>query len=156
MGTSHRSFLDLIGLLAGGQVSAARRLAARRLTVPQYTGCTAAGLASGMRAQDKLLVFPAAPYGVNLESIQSLVQQILPEIQIFQDYIFGGFAKFPAPLLDFARKFESDFGIQLDPIYSAKMMYGVLDLIEKHFFPEESVIVALHTGGLQGWRGVKE
>ena len=43
--------------------------------------------------------------------------------------------------------------IQLDPIYTGKMMYGILDRVEKNHFEKGSIILALHTGGLQGIEG---
>jgi 1-aminocyclopropane-1-carboxylate deaminase len=34
------------------------------------------------------------------------------------------------------------------------MMFGVMDLIAKDFFPENTKILAIHTGGLQGILGM--
>jgi 1-aminocyclopropane-1-carboxylate deaminase len=34
------------------------------------------------------------------------------------------------------------------------MMFGIFDLIEKGFFPDDSKILAIHTGGLQGIAGM--
>ena len=34
------------------------------------------------------------------------------------------------------------------------MMYGIFDLIDKGFFPKNSRILAVHTGGLQGIEGM--
>ena len=42
----------------------------------------------------------------------------------------------------------------LDPIYTGKMVYGVLDLIKKGYFPKEAKILMIHTGGLQGIIGM--
>jgi 1-aminocyclopropane-1-carboxylate deaminase/D-cysteine desulfhydrase-like pyridoxal-dependent ACC family enzyme len=44
----------------------------------------------------------------------------------------------------------------LDPVYTGKMMYGLFELIDKGHFPKGSKIIALHTGGLQGWAGIKD
>jgi 1-aminocyclopropane-1-carboxylate deaminase len=35
------------------------------------------------------------------------------------------------------------------------MMYGINDLISRNYFPVNSKIVAIHTGGLQGIEGMK-
>jgi 1-aminocyclopropane-1-carboxylate deaminase/D-cysteine desulfhydrase-like pyridoxal-dependent ACC family enzyme len=32
------------------------------------------------------------------------------------------------------------------------MMFGVFDLIKKDYFARGTRIIAIHTGGLQGWR----
>ena len=36
------------------------------------------------------------------------------------------------------------------------MVFGVLDLIDKNYFPENSKILMIHTGGLQGIEGMNE
>ncbi len=69
------------------------------------------------------------------------------------DYHFGGYAKWTTLLIDFINDFKQQHGIALDPIYTGKMLYGVFDLIEKGFFPKNTTLVAVHTGGLQGIEG---
>lgn len=66
------------------------------------------------------------------------------------DYPFGGFAKYSDELLLFMNSFYDKHGVPLDFVYTAKMMYGVLDKIKEGYFPEGSRIACLHTGGLQG------
>jgi 1-aminocyclopropane-1-carboxylate deaminase len=34
------------------------------------------------------------------------------------------------------------------------MVFGVIDLIRKNYFPENSKILLIHTGGLQGIQGM--
>ena len=46
--------------------------------------------------------------------------------------------------------------IPLDPVYTSKMVFGVLDLIEKEYFPSNSKILMIHTGGLQGIQGMNQ
>ena len=36
------------------------------------------------------------------------------------------------------------------------MMMGILDLVAKDYFPRGSSILAIHTGGLQGNKGMNE
>jgi 1-aminocyclopropane-1-carboxylate deaminase len=36
------------------------------------------------------------------------------------------------------------------------MLFGILDLISKDYFPVNTNILAIHTGGLQGIEGVNE
>jgi 1-aminocyclopropane-1-carboxylate deaminase len=36
------------------------------------------------------------------------------------------------------------------------MLFGIYDLAAKGFFKEESQIIALHTGGLQGLKGLSD
>ena len=69
------------------------------------------------------------------------------------DYHFGGYAKYNEELIRFINQFTQEQKVLLDPIYTAKMMFGILDLIEKNYFPENSTI---HTGGLQGIAGFNQ
>jgi 1-aminocyclopropane-1-carboxylate deaminase len=34
------------------------------------------------------------------------------------------------------------------------MVFGVMDLIQKNYFPENSKILLIHTGGIQGIQGM--
>jgi 1-aminocyclopropane-1-carboxylate deaminase len=47
-------------------------------------------------------------------------------------------------------KFYHEFAIPLDFVYTAKMMFGIFELIKKNYFSAGSKILCIHTGGLQG------
>ena len=53
-----------------------------------------------------------------------------------------------------ANEFYKKNKIPLDPIYTGKMFFGVIDLIQKNYFPAESKILLIHTGGIQGIQGM--
>lgn len=53
----------------------------------------------------------------------------------------------------FINWFYKEYNIQLDPIYTGKLMQTIFELAEKDFFPKGSKILAFHTGGLQGIKG---
>lgn len=72
---------------------------------------------------------------------------------INEDYHFGGYAKLTPELKNFADEFYDLHNIPLDFVYTAKMMYGIFDLIKKDHFKKGSTIIAVHTGGLQGNKG---
>ncbi|UOE40608.1 pyridoxal-phosphate dependent enzyme [Chryseobacterium suipulveris] len=69
---------------------------------------------------------------------------------------FGGYGKINDENIRFINWFSAEFGIQLDPIYTGKMMQKVFELIDEGFFPENSRILCFHTGGLQGIEGANE
>jgi 1-aminocyclopropane-1-carboxylate deaminase len=58
-------------------------------------------------------------------------------------------------LIEFINGFQERTGIPLDPIYTAKMMFGIYDMIRNGQFEKGTTILAIHTGGLQGWLGMK-
>ena len=74
--------------------------------------------------------------------------------KLITDYHFGGYAKINEELVTFINHFKSDYRIPLDPVYTGKMLFGIMDLIEKDYFPKGSKILAIHTGGLQGIEGM--
>ena len=67
---------------------------------------------------------------------------------LIDDYHFGGFAKSTPELKKFAISFSEETGIPIEPVYTAKMFFGIFDLIKKDFFKRGSVLMALHTGGI--------
>ena len=143
-----------------GTVDLARRvhksLAAQSvdyMTVAAGTGSTAAGLIdSGLFSDVTLQIFSALKKS-------ALHQLQLPKYQqhyICDDYCFDGFARLNAELAHFIVDFEAQQNIPLDPVYTAKMLYGINDLIAKGFYPPGSHVVSIHTGGLQGRRAMQE
>lgn len=72
---------------------------------------------------------------------------------INEDYHFGGFGKFNSDLISFINRFKFGFGIDLDPLYTGKLAFAVNDLMEKGYFSDNSKIVWVHGGGLQGIKG---
>ena len=70
------------------------------------------------------------------------------------DYHFGGYAKVSERLIHFINKFKLETGIPLDPVYTGKMLFGIIDLIKKGYFEKGNSILAIHTGGLQGIEGM--
>jgi 1-aminocyclopropane-1-carboxylate deaminase/D-cysteine desulfhydrase-like pyridoxal-dependent ACC family enzyme len=72
------------------------------------------------------------------------------------EFHFGGYARYSAPLMAFVQQFYQRHRIVLDPVYTGKLLYGVLSLVEQGYFQRGSTVVAVHSGGLQGWGGFEE
>ena len=125
------------------------------------TGGTLAGLVLGLDSKSFALGFSVLKGGSflnqNLLTLLSHYQkERLNNFQINLDYHFGGYAKKNIELNNFCTKFYEQHNIQIEPIYTGKMLFGIFDLINKNYFPTNSVIVAIHTGGLQGLQGLKQ
>ena len=119
------------------------------LCLPVGTGGTIAGMIEGLDDSKKVLGFVSLKGGEFLEQeIQTYTDGT--NFNLLHDYHFGGYAKMTQSLTDFTNQFEKDHSIQLDPVYTSKMMFGVFDLVRKGFFKKDSVVMILHTGGLQG------
>ena len=59
-------------------------------------------------------------------------------------------------MIDFINFFFRDKKIILDVVYTAKMVMGIYDLIKKKYFKNGSRILIVHTGGVQGNRGMNK
>jgi len=118
------------------------------------TGGTIAGLINSSKSSQQVLGFPALKGGFLKNEITKFAKKI--NWELVTDYHFGGYAKVSKELIDFINEFKDKNEIQLDPVYTGKMMYGVMDLIQKGFFPKGSKILAIHTGGLQGIKGMNK
>ena len=59
-------------------------------------------------------------------------------------------------MINFINNFKQETTIPLDPIYTGKMMFGIVDLIKNGYFKKGTKILAIHTGGLQGIQGMNE
>ncbi|MBK9731893.1 MAG: 1-aminocyclopropane-1-carboxylate deaminase/D-cysteine desulfhydrase [Chitinophagaceae bacterium] len=122
------------------------------------TGGTLAGLIAGANGKNKVLGFSALK-GMNEldQKITTLVNNLSGKTYsnwlVNHNFHFGGYAKMPEELQLFIQGFHSKHSILLDPVYNSKMMFGIYDLIKNNFFERDTAIVALHTGGLQGWNG---
>ena len=116
------------------------------------TGGTISGLINGSKPSQQVLGFPALKGDFLKEDISKFATQT--NWKLITDYHFGGYAKINDELVAFINQFKSDYNLPLDPVYSGKMMFGILDLIDKNYFPKGSKILAIHTGGLQGIEGM--
>ncbi|HEX8517377.1 MAG TPA: pyridoxal-phosphate dependent enzyme [Bacteroidia bacterium] len=122
------------------------------------TGTTFTGIVLSLQGKEKALGFQVLK---GKQYIHHEVNNWLDKFQnsigiwdINEDYHFGGYAKYNESLLAFMAWFKKEHGIELDFVYTGKMMFGLYDLLEKGYFREGERIIAVHTGGLQGNGGL--
>ncbi|SHG44543.1 1-aminocyclopropane-1-carboxylate deaminase/D-cysteine desulfhydrase [Flagellimonas flava] len=118
------------------------------------TGGTISGLINSAQTHQKVLGFPALKGDFLREDIQKFARQ--ENWDLILDYHFGGYAKINLQLVEFINDFKKKTGIPLDPVYTGKMLFGIFDLIKKGFFKSGTQILAIHTGGLQGIKGMNQ
>ena len=118
------------------------------------TGGTIAGLINSAQPHQKIIGFPALKGDFLPEDICKFTANKMGEF--ITDYHFGGYGKVTPQLIQFLNDFHAQYHIPLDPIYTGKMVYGVMDLIQKNYFKKGSKILLIHTGGLQGIRGINK
>jgi 1-aminocyclopropane-1-carboxylate deaminase len=138
------------------------------ICVASGTATTLAGIALSLHEGQRAIAFPVLKNGAFLaQEIESLLTNYLTSDlptpsnslaswELVCDYHFGGYAKVNDELLLFSQQFREEHGIPLDYVYTAKMFYGVMDLLKQGFFCKGDSLLLLHTGGLQGNVGMEE
>ena len=116
------------------------------------TGGTISGLINSSTEKQQLIGFSSLKGAFLSEVIRNFV--VKTNWSISDAYHFGGYGKVNDELIQFLNSFYTQTSIPLDPVYTGKMVFGVLDLIEKGYFPPNAKILMIHTGGLQGIKGM--
>lgn len=116
------------------------------------TGGTLAGLIMSSNSLQTVIGFSALKGTFQTSYINKFTRK--KNYRILDDYCFGGYAKINIELIEFINDFKNKTTVSLDPIYTGKMIFGIFDLINKGYFKENSTILAVHTGGLQGINGM--
>ena len=117
------------------------------------TGGTISGVINSLKNNQKVLGFPALKGNFLQKEIEKYTIEN-KNWSLNTDYHFGGFAKINKELINFINRFYQETTIPLDPVYTGKMMFGIVDLIKKGYFKKGTKILAVHTGGLQGIDGM--
>lgn len=117
------------------------------------TGGTISGLINASKKHQTVIGFPALKGNFLHNEIEKYVLKD-KNWSLNTEFHFGGYGKILEELIRFMNNFKAETNIPLDPIYTGKMMYGIVTLIKKNYFPEGSKILAIHTGGLQGIEGI--
>ena len=117
------------------------------------TGGTISGIINSTKKHQKTIGFPALKGDFLQNEIKKYVLTN-KNWSLNTDYHFGGYAKVSETLINFINKFKQETGIPLDPVYTGKMLFGIVDLIKKDYFEKGTSILAIHTGGLQGIDGM--
>ena len=117
------------------------------------TGGTIAGISKFAQDNQKIL-------GFKVVDDHSLYNKVL-ELSTRSNFELieaheGKYGKTTDENIRFINDFNQNYGIQLDPIYTGKMMKKLFEMIEENYFPAGSKILAFHTGGLQGISGANE
>lgn len=116
------------------------------------TGGTISGIINSALPHQKVIGFPALKGAGLSDDICKFARK--GDWQLVEDYHFGGYGKVTEELIVFINDFYAATGILLDPVYTGKLFFGVIDLIKKGYFPQDSDVLLIHTGGLQGIAGM--
>jgi 1-aminocyclopropane-1-carboxylate deaminase/D-cysteine desulfhydrase-like pyridoxal-dependent ACC family enzyme len=121
------------------------------------TGATMAGIIEAALLHQETIGISVLK---NNYSLSANVQALLSEEAknkkhaIYHDFHFGGYAKHPPEVLDFMNEIWLKHKLPTDFVYTAKALKAIFLLNENEKLPEGSRVLFIHTGGLQGNRGL--
>lgn len=126
------------------------------------SGGTQAGLVVGARAlTDGCRVIgisvsdPKGPFADDVLEIARATDEVLglgldvrsEDVVVFDEYLGEGYGVVDKGVAETIRLVFQTEGIVLDPVYTAKAMMGLIDLVGTGFFKKTDRIVFLHSGG---------
>ena len=117
------------------------------------TGTTFKGITASANASQTVIGIPALKIKEE-EQKQFILQHATvssaaKQIVLFQ-FAGKGYARYDERLLNFMNSFYTKTSIPTDIVYTGKLMQAIIALAEENYFPANSKVLAIHSGGLQG------
>ncbi len=156
---------NLLGVMGCMDILKETDIAFDRVFVACGTATTLSGIALNNPRQSMLYGVSALKGGAFLRDevaahAKALLQDeetersVMEHVEILDKYHFGGYAKTTPELIDFMRSFFRETGVKLDPVYTGKCAYAMIDFTGR--LKRDNVEVnnekwlIIHTGGMQG------
>ncbi len=118
------------------------------------TGGTLSGIINGLQGQCYALGVSVLKGNFMTKEVNGLLDEFgdgnWSNWEVQESYHHGGYARETDKLIQFINYFYEKHSIQLERIYTGKLFYALYQLLEKGYFKKGSIVVAVHTGGLQG------
>ena len=117
------------------------------------TGTTFVGIAQSLDLHQHAIGFTAMKGG---EYLIPHIEKQLDHTRwtIETEFAYGGFGKKDKRVLELIADFNHNQGIELDFVYTGKMLCGLLEKIRLNPMPKGTKILTIHTGGVQGNRSL--
>ncbi|WP_165794930.1 1-aminocyclopropane-1-carboxylate deaminase/D-cysteine desulfhydrase [Solimicrobium silvestre] len=124
------------------------------------TAATLAGLLAGLQGRSRVVGIAVLK---NADYLHGEIARLLQEAgypahqnyQLITDFHHGGYAKVTPELRQFCHDFTEQSQVPIEPVYTGKVFYALRELIKSGYFQSDEKLVVLHTGGLQGARGMR-
>ena len=79
--------------------------------------------------------------------IDSHVSVSLKDVDFLDQYAGKGYGVLQKEVVDAIKTVAEAEGILLDPVYTGKAMWGLIDLVHQGYFDKDETVVFIHTGG---------
>jgi 1-aminocyclopropane-1-carboxylate deaminase len=141
----------LLGVQGAAEMIKTKDEAYTHFVTASGTGTTLSGLARGVNKRQEVIGIPVFKDGGFLgQVVQDQAAGTSGRVNIWSGYGFGGYAKWTSDLLGFLSETHKKAGLPLDPVYTGKAFFGLIDQLSRGYFTRGCKILFIHTGGLQG------
>lgn len=96
----------------------------------------------------------ASEQGDSIEAAQRDAAAAVQRVSVEHSYHFGGYARRTPSLLAFMNDWYSRTGVPADAVYTGKLFAAAQDMVRRGAFPPDAKLLLVHSGGLQGNRGL--
>lgn len=125
------------------------------IAVAVGTGTSLAGILSAAAPHQQVIGISALKGHDRLsEEIKHWVAGKDSQFTLSFRFHFGGYARYNARLLDFMNQVYAMQQIPLDFVYTAKLFYGIREMIKENYFSPNDRLLLVHSGGLSGNRSL--
>jgi len=124
------------------------------ICLSQGTCTTSLGILFSSTITSEIWVFPALKGFDSISEMKSLSERCgrsedfqlnQQRVRVLDQFHFGGYAQKDEKLIDFIADFQSQTNIKLDPVYTGKAMFGVIQQLNEL---QNKRILFIHTGGV--------
>ena len=115
------------------------------------TGGTLAGLAASAAAHQKVVGFQMVDDATIPDRIRTFVTS--DNWELIRHLSYAGYRNADKRLVTFANELNKKTGVLLDPIYTAPMLFQLVQMIKDKTWSFGTNILLIHTGGTQGIAG---
>lgn len=132
------------------------------IVIASGSGGTQAGLLAGVKAlglktrvagicvSDSKEEFSPVVKQITLDLVKTLgldLQIDNDDLILFDQYLGAGYGRITAEITGVIRELFKEEALVLDPVYTAKAMLGLIDLVKHKYFSPAEKILFIHTGG---------
>jgi 1-aminocyclopropane-1-carboxylate deaminase len=119
------------------------------------TGTMIAGLINAANTNQTVIGIPVLK---NEESIENEIRNLLNnqkvDFKLLHTFHQGGYAKTTEHQINFMNSIWDNHFIPTDIVYTGKVFFAVNELVKQNYFKEDSSVLVIHSGGLQGNRSL--
>lgn len=155
---------DYYGMIGCQEILAELEDPYDQIWVASGTGTTAAGILMAIETPTELNAVSVLK-GFDLQSTirslymrsaysQEFTDDRMRLLKVHDDYHFGGYAKYDENLLNFIQQIYRDHQLPLDPVYTGKTFYAMIDHLRTSMQADQRVLF-IHTGGIQGAKSIE-